>query len=163
MVISQFPERAQGLMAYMAEIAKASVKYKWPSWVIYDQKYRMEAAETQKADWSKIEPSIYAQCFHGMEIAMTGWCVHCYSIDHISDSCMFKPKKRTQAPSPSPSSSKYQQLDQLQQPICKKYNNFNGKCSFGASCRYRHWCSNCKKPGHYKAICSQPAVLQPSQ
>ena len=49
-VISTFPERAQGLMAYMTDIAKASVKYKWPSWVIYDQNYRMEAVETQKAD-----------------------------------------------------------------------------------------------------------------
>ena len=38
------PERVPDLMAYMSVIAKASQKYKWPSWIIYDQNFRLEIA-----------------------------------------------------------------------------------------------------------------------
>ncbi len=43
-VVRHKPERLQDMMAYMAIIAKASQKYKWPAWVIYDQNFRMEVA-----------------------------------------------------------------------------------------------------------------------
>ena len=32
----QQPERIPELMAYQAIIAKTSMKYKWPSWIVYD-------------------------------------------------------------------------------------------------------------------------------
>ncbi len=41
-VARRHPERVPDLMAYMAIIAKASQKYKWPSWIIYDQYFRLE-------------------------------------------------------------------------------------------------------------------------
>ena len=52
-IIAHSPERAQGLMVYMLNIAKTSIKFQWPSWVIYDQNFRIEAASTPTMDWSK--------------------------------------------------------------------------------------------------------------
>lgn len=39
-ITSKEPDRTSNLLAYMESIAKASVKYTWPSWVVYDQNYR---------------------------------------------------------------------------------------------------------------------------
>ena len=38
------PQRLPDMMAYMTIVTKASQKYKWPAWVIYDQNFKMEAA-----------------------------------------------------------------------------------------------------------------------
>lgn len=59
------PERIPDLMAYQTIIAKASQKYRWPSWVVYDQKFRQEAPGNPTQAWAKVDPSIYAQCFTG--------------------------------------------------------------------------------------------------
>ena len=47
-------------MAYATSIAKASKKYRWPSWVVYDQNFRQEAVSSPAQPWSKIDPSIYS-------------------------------------------------------------------------------------------------------
>lgn len=51
---------------YAASIARLSKKFRWPSWIVYDQYFRQEAADTGKTDWSKVESSIHSQCFTGM-------------------------------------------------------------------------------------------------
>ena len=76
------PGRAADLLAYMSTIAKASLKYKWPSWIVYDQNFRQEAADKGLKDWAQVDPSIYTQCFTGMTITQEGWCKTCLSIDH---------------------------------------------------------------------------------
>ena len=55
-------------MAYASIIAKASQKYRWPSWIDYDQTFRQEAADMQNKQWAKVDPSIYTQCFTGMPL-----------------------------------------------------------------------------------------------
>ena len=67
-IITKEPERARNLLAYMSLIAKCSLKYKWPSWVVYDLNFRQDAAEVGLKDWSKVEPSTYTQCFTGAAI-----------------------------------------------------------------------------------------------
>ena len=151
--ITHSPEKAPGLMAYMLNIAKASIKFQWPSWVVYDQNFRIEAASTPTTDWSKVDPSIYSQCFSNMAKSAAGWCQICYSIDHCTENCMIKPRKRP-SPTETPTASKKspQAFSNNWPPICKNYNMFNGNCR-GAKCRYRHCCSLCEKPGHYRANC----------
>ena len=152
-VISHSPERASGLMAYMLNIAKASSKFQWPSWVVYDQNFCMEAANAPM-DWSKVDPSIYAQCFTNMAKSAASWCQICYSIDHCTENCMSKPRKRLPPRDASVASKKPSiAASNDWPPICRNYNTFNGNCSRGAKCRYRHWCNLCEKPGHYRAIC----------
>lgn len=53
------PERLKSLLAYLSTIAKASTKFSWLSWVVYDQNCRQEAADSGCKDWSKVDPSTY--------------------------------------------------------------------------------------------------------
>jgi len=59
------PDRVPDLMAYQALIAKASVKFRWPSWVVYDQNFRQEATGNPSQSWARADPSCCAQCFMG--------------------------------------------------------------------------------------------------
>ena len=47
------PDVVPELMAYQAIIAKASRKFKWPSWVVYDQNFRQEAASCAGQSWAR--------------------------------------------------------------------------------------------------------------
>ena len=49
-VTSRHPERTASLMAYLAAITKASTRYKWTSWIVYDLNYRQNAADTGQTD-----------------------------------------------------------------------------------------------------------------
>lgn len=81
------PDRTSNLLAYMVTIVKASVTYNWPFWVVYDQNLRQEAADNGLKDWSKVDPSIYTQCFTNAAVSNEKWCKFCQSIDHGSNSC----------------------------------------------------------------------------
>ena len=59
------------LLAYMNLIVRASTKYKWPLWVIYDHNFRLEAAMGEQVDWAKSDASLFAQCFTGQ--ALIAW------------------------------------------------------------------------------------------
>jgi len=45
-LLTHQPNRMSQMMAYQSIIARASAKYKWPSWVIYDQNFWQEAMNT---------------------------------------------------------------------------------------------------------------------
>ena len=64
------PERVPELMAYQAIIAKCSIKYRWPSWVVYDSSFRQEVAGTTRQSWARVDPSIYSMCFFGQNITV---------------------------------------------------------------------------------------------
>jgi len=59
---SKYPARIPELMAYQTIIAKASQRYRWPSWVVYDQNFRQEAAENPQQSWARVDPrsAVYA-------------------------------------------------------------------------------------------------------
>jgi hypothetical protein len=52
-VIRKKPEKSADLLAYMSTISKASQKYKWPSWIIYDQNFRMEIPGKAAQEWAR--------------------------------------------------------------------------------------------------------------
>ena len=149
------PSRVPEMMAYQTIIAKASQKYIWPSWVVYDQNFRQEAANNPDQSWTKVEPSIYAQCFTGQAINTANWCIHCQCLDHTANSCPLRPRKRTW-------SSAFPQLHQEKsdKPVCIKYNKFNGDCRFGKECRFRHVCSACGDP-HPASKCKAEGSSKP--
>ena len=86
--------RVPDLMAYQTLIAKASMKYKWPAWVVYDQNFRQEVAGNPGQAWGRADPSIYAQCFTGQALSGENWCNKCQSLDHTSSNCPARPRKR---------------------------------------------------------------------
>ena len=53
-VTEKEPERTKNLLACMVSIAKSSLKYIWPSRIVYNQNFRQEAADTGEKDWSKV-------------------------------------------------------------------------------------------------------------
>ena len=66
------PERLPDLMAYQPLIARASRKYRWPSWLVYDQNFRQEAAGNPELQWGSADLSMYTQCFTGQELCERG-------------------------------------------------------------------------------------------
>ena len=131
------PNKLQELMAYQATIAKASAKYKWPSWVVYDQNFRMDVAGNPNISWAKVDPSLYAQCFTGQSATVENWCARCQSIDHSSAQCPERPN-----PNPDRYGPRKRPWSGLTQ-VCQKYNRYNGDCRFGKECRFKHVCSAC--------------------
>ena len=161
-VTLRYPERMPSLMAYLTIVAKASMRYKWPSWVVYDLNFHQNAADTGSTDWSKIDPGLYAECFKGMAIASEGWCSYCYSTEHTSEHCLLKPisKKRPATSLPPPPKRQEQGQGQASTStdapiqISRKFNFFNGDCSYGNACKFLQSCDLRKQPGHPRAQCS---------
>ena len=134
-VCCKYPDRRADLLGYISQIMRVSQRFKWPSWVIYDQSFRQEAAERGIKEWSQMDPSLFAQCFTGQAKNTEAWCKICHSLDHSSDLCPLKPPP-IKRPRPSTYSA-------TPQETCKRYNKFNGNCSFGTRCRYAHKCLKC--------------------
>ena len=146
-ILSKSTERGTSLLLYQSSIAKLSQKFSWPFWVIYDNSYRQEAADTGKLDWSKIEPSLYAQCFIGMAISSEGWCSLCHSVEHLKHNCPLNPqllpREAPKWPLPEPALSSYSKRYKEWPPICRKFNKHDGYCEFMPKCNYRHVCQKC--------------------
>ena len=131
------PKRIPDMLAYMATIAKASQKYRWPSWLAYNQNFR-QAAESGNCEWSKIDPSIYAQCFNGMAISDEGWCRHCPTRQWVDKGVM---KRESSLPAPPANRGPTTTTNEA---ICRKLNRYGGDCKFGKACKFQHVCSQCK-------------------
>ena len=139
-VLAPSQPRLADLMAYQSLIAKVSAKFKWPSWVVYDENFQQDAVGNPQLAWAKVDPSTYAQCFTNQVISRKNWCEKCQSLDHTSGNCPSRPRKRPWSaitPQVQPGSN---------DDICKKYNRFNGDCKFGKECRYLHICLKCREP-----------------
>lgn len=149
------PERVQELMAYQAIIAKASTKYRWPSWIVYDQNFRQEAAGQPAQSWAKVDPSIYSLCFTGQARSSENWCSLCQSLDHATGDCPARPSRKRPwsagGSQPWPAGSQpgpYQRAGSSkreQHPVCVKYNKYDGDCRFGKLCKFQHVCSSCRE------------------
>ena len=146
-ILTKQPERATSLLLYQSSIAKLSQKFKWPVWVIYDNSYRQEAADSAKLDWAKIDPSLHAQCFTGMAISSEGWCSLCHSVEHLKHNCplnsqvgLLDAAKRPALHQPP--AKRFKEWP----PICRKFNKHDGYCEFMPKCNYRHVCLKCHGP-----------------
>ena len=135
-ICSQAPDRLADLMGYMCQIARASQRFKWPSWVIYDQNFRQDAADQRILVWARLDPGLFSQCFTGQAKNSEAWCRSCHSVDHGTDSCPLKPLVTPPPPKRSRPSSAPTTV------VCRKFNRL-GNCPFGSKCRYAHRCSLC--------------------
>ena len=156
------PELTKGLLAYATTIAKASAKYRWPSWIVYDQNFRQEAADNDVTDWSKVDPSIYTQCFTNTALSGESWCRVCQSVEHNSDSCPSRPSRPSQGPwkrslstPPPPPPGKKRPPPHSLNAACREYNRLDGSCKFGEACIYMHRCDRCAKMGHPRSRCPE--------
>ena len=89
------PHRVPELMAHQCNIARYSLKYIWPSWVIYDIEYRQARALDPGSSWSVTDGGLYAECFNSMRKDKGElWCGHCHSMEHSSSSCPVAPPSK---------------------------------------------------------------------
>ncbi len=154
------PHRLTDLLGYMSLTARNSKKYKWPSWIVYDQNFRQEAAGNASLTWAKADPSLYAQCFTGQEKATENWCSRCHSVDHQSYECPQAARKRPWNAGPGAQQAQQARGSPRQSAeICQKFNKYNGDCKFGNACRFWHACSKCKGP-HPVTRCKSGASNQ---
>ena len=174
-IASKQPSCLPDLLAYMSIIAKASQKFLWPSWVVYDQNFRQEAASCGNSEWARVDPGIYAQCFTDMAIGSEGWCKHCQSIEHTSERCPLVPaypnsmeaglqgriksQRRPGAALVPPPQKRVQMAYPDDYRI--KFNRFKGDCKFGKACRFPHVCSACKGP-HPVSMCDRVRNAEPT-
>ncbi len=149
------PERIAELMAYQAIIAKASTKYRWPSWVVYDQNFRQEVTGNVGQSWAKVEPGIYALSFTGQAISAENWCARCQCLDHASSNCPMQRKRSWSSAMGSPPAGQGRATSRHDQPVCLKFNKFEGDCKFGNRCKFAHVCSSCREP-HPVSKCKAP-------
>ena len=68
------PARVPDIMGYSSLIARLSRKFRWPSWVVYNQNFCHEGAGSPEQQWAKVDPSLFAQCFTGQEACSENWC-----------------------------------------------------------------------------------------
>ena len=136
-LISDFATWAQCFAIFTAVISsrEPNLKYKWPSWVVYDLNFHQDAADQQNKIWARVDPGIYAQYFTNMAVSVEGWCKYCHSVKHASDACPMRQhlfcKRPWQlpivtAPHTNPPSKKMS----ADVPVCIKYNKFGGDCKF---------------------------------
>lgn len=152
----QQPHRAADLMAYMMETASNAKKYRWPSWLVYDQNFRQLMAARKYEVWAKIDAGIYAQCFTNQNKHIEVWCRGCQSIEHNSSNCPLgnirtyqNPRSETGTEPPVKRSS----------TICRNFNT-NG-CKFNTSCYRHHVCLECQG-AHLKSKCPNGTTPGPS-
>ena len=159
-ILAQEPERRADLMAYASIIAKASQKYRWPSWIVYDQNFRQEAADMQNKQWAKVDPSIYAQCFTGMALRAEAWCRYCHVLDHTSEDCPGRQMQSLPMKRPFPTPATPAKKVPGGSKICNNFNRFDGNCRF-KNCRYQHVCMLCGLP-HPATRCSSAKMDIPT-
>ena len=139
----QQPERLPQLMAYQYQMAAYAKKFRWPTWVMYDQNYRQEKAATQDNNWSQISTAIYAQCFMTVGASQEDWCKTCCTLDHTTTNCprSLHPPKRYK-----------RQEGGLPQRTCDDYNTKEKYCT-RQHCKFLHVCQQCRgQHPQYKSV-----------
>jgi len=130
------------LMAYQTIISKASQRYRWPSWVMYDAMFQQEMSGTTGQSWARVDPSIYSLCFTGQAMG-ENWCSACQTLDHTPQSC---PARRAKRPWTTGFWGQHLQATPPRGKTCRRFNRNAGECRFGKECRYKHSCSSCGGP-----------------
>ena len=149
-ICSQSPGRLPDLLGYLYQITRASQRYKWPAWVIFDQNFRQEVADRGSTELAHLDPTLYAQCFNGQTKEGSAWCHHCHSLEHSSDTCLLKPPP-TKLPRLTPAEQAPSQTRPTpDNQVCRNYNRKG--CKYGKKCRRIHQCLECGGP-HPLAQC----------
>ncbi len=157
-LISKYPERATSLLLYQKNIAYLSQRFRWPSWVVYDNTFWSEAANNSKTDWSQIDYGVHSRSFHNQTLLRDSWCSNCHAVDHLRTDCPYAktgdpPKKRPAAPYPT--NPKRHNTDP-NTAICVNFNRMT--CRYGVRCNYRHACLRCQGP-HRETMCKGQWVV----
>ena len=87
------PERVADLLAYSSQIVEASRQFKQIPWLVYDTKFRLQAAAQKRPGLADISTTLWTLAFAGAEPRER--CQHCLQVDHPSSECKKPEPKET--------------------------------------------------------------------
>ena len=80
------PEFTPDMMACMVMIVKTMEEYAGLAWVQYDKVFLRQANSKERCQWSKVNPSLFAQCLT-RRAHNTAHCYLCLSSSHTTQDC----------------------------------------------------------------------------
>ena len=126
------PTLLPDLMTYLTDTATHAKRFRWPSWVIYDQNFRLDLARKPGLCWARVDATIYAQCFMNMSTNPSeAWCRYCFAFDHVSQACPIAPTRPLKAVEPSRTNDGLPAQQSCE--ICRKFNSQKGANSLIAN------------------------------
>jgi len=119
-------------MAFQRTIIRMVSRFEDVVWVNYDARFWQKAARLKDLRWSRIDASLYQECFMGKTSALTH-CRQCGSTGHLAHQC-----NRLSA-------------RQGSVEVCVLFNKADGNQCRYCSCSYTHCCWNCLFMGPWSA------------
>ncbi len=131
---SSKPEMWVPLSAYREVIVKLAKRHQWTQVARYDRRFRQEAAGRAEVNWEEENLSLLLDIVHATPPGKP------------------EPKQAAGVIGTPP-----RRLEQRRRGSCFRYNRGEGRCNFGAQCRFAHVCSDCG--GDHPAFhCAKPGV-----
>lgn len=148
-VAAAHPEKMQQLLVYQTMVVREARRCGGTGWQAYDTMFRQQVSNDLKADWSKLNSSLYAVTFLAHQNGKGKTCLHCLETDHSASECALAPNKPQNVPSQeSRKDLPRSKPERTSSPkICYSWND--GRCAI-PYCRYRHICAKCQ--WEHKAI-----------
>ena len=151
-VTSKYPERMRQLLAYQTLMVREARRCGGKGWLAYDSYFRQQVVGDEKADWSRLNQSLYAVTFIAQGEREKGRsCSVCLESDHSDEHCaLYSPPvkltntaKRSGAersPADPREASSQSRGKGASRMACFAWNQ--GDCRF-VTCKYRHLCVKC--------------------
>ncbi len=131
---SSEPEMWAPLAAYREVIFKLARRHQWSQVVRYDRRLRREAAGKEEVKWDEENLSLLLDIVHS---APQGRPEPKQSTSG-SGPVPRRPEQSASGSGPAP-----RRPEQRRKGACFRFNRGEGRCGFGAQCRFSHTCSNC--------------------
>ena len=180
---SKYPTRVPMMLAYQTTLLREARRCGGAGWQNYDSSFRQLAACNPKADWSKINTSLYAVTFTSQANGRGKCCQFCLEADHSGAECALSPTQRPDRqerqrltglglPAKSPGDGRRAfgegrsdahggpkdrgyMYSRRRQPSEQMvcYSYNEGACRFPGTCRYQHICQKCQAEDHPACRC----------
>jgi len=124
-IVSAYPSRAVGLIAYQQLIRDTARKFPGMAWHVYDLEFRRRVSHNLSVKWGERDVQLYLDTFTGLP---KSGCRSCGSTDHLSDACPLSHPRSQDALS--------------QSDLCFIFNK--GRPCARLPCPYKH---RCNQPG----------------
>ena len=93
-IASKYPTCVPQMLAYQTTFLREARRCGGAGWYNYDSSFRQQAACNPKADWSKINSSLYALTFTSKANGRGKCCQFCLEADHTGADCALSPTQR---------------------------------------------------------------------
>lgn len=153
-VTSKFPERTKELLAYQTLIVREARRCGGKGWLAYDAHFRQQTVGDAKADWSKLNQSLYAVTFVAQgERDKNKSCILCLESDHSEEQCaLYTPPQRAlklthaaRRGSADQVTADFREASAVRSRGSSRLPCFDwnqGECRFHP-CKYHHSCVRC--------------------